>query len=342
MRHSIIARRTAWLMPLLWLSSLAATAQQGADLGVRVMEQGAEPRRALRYDPLPEANETMAARITSATFMVDGEREFPTAEEPDVKLTMTVTAKEPELGRTLVLEYMIVEAELTPRPGAQRMLIAIMREQLQAMKTLGFRLRGDARGLSMEITTQHNEETGPLLTERLRREAERLRLGVIPLPEEPVGVGAVWQLQSRVRDEGVMYEEIAEYTLRAFDGDQLLIDLSIVRVADRQTLETGLQLDADADVEIPPALRQAMRPRLLRAEVMGEGKAKVDLRQPARNELRLSLSHSRTMEVVTEGGRLTTTYREKRRMTVLPTAEDEREWAPQTPPPPTEMPRSRG
>jgi hypothetical protein len=55
-----------------------------------------------------------------------------------------------------------------------------------------------------------------------------------PFPKEPVGVGARWQTTSAIHLSGIDAKQVAEFTLRSVDGDQVTMDVKLTQTAPRQ------------------------------------------------------------------------------------------------------------
>ena len=59
---------------------------------------------------------------------------------------------------------------------------------------------------------------------------------VVPLPDEPVAVGARWRVVSMVRSGGVVLKQTATYRLTAADADGWTVELEAERIGEAQEI----------------------------------------------------------------------------------------------------------
>ena len=74
-----------------------------------------------------------------------------------------------------------------------------------------------------------------------------------PLPDEPIGLGARWEVITRVANGGADLVQDATYTLKARDGDKASLGVVVVQLAARDTVQApGLPPGVTATgVEVP-------------------------------------------------------------------------------------------
>jgi hypothetical protein len=71
----------------------------------------------------------------------------------------------------------------------------------------------------------------------------------VPLPEAAIGVGARWRVVTLLRTGGAFLKQTATYHLAAIAGDQLTVDVELVRVGERQLIAIpGMPADATAEL----------------------------------------------------------------------------------------------
>jgi hypothetical protein len=93
-----------------------------------------------------------------------------------------------------------------------------------------------------------------------------------PLPTEPVGIGAVWQVEAESNINGLVIKEVTTYTLRSLVDDVMEIDVKIEGKAD------------DAVLCAPKAIGGAMRFKSF--ATTGSGFIRQSLKQLAPLQLR--------------------------------------------------------
>lgn len=71
---------------------------------------------------------------------------------------------------------------------------------------------------------------------RVANVAESMRASSVVFPDEPVGVGATWDVMSRMTISGIMWDRKTTYILRALDDSTASVDASVVMRASSQAL----------------------------------------------------------------------------------------------------------
>lgn len=92
----------------------------------------------------------------------------------------------------------------------------------------------DARG-QLDSITLLDDPTGKNVDAREELVQRWLALAV-PLPAEPVGVGASWKVVMALRAGGAVVKQTTTYTLVAVDGDTWSIDMSSERIGEPQMI----------------------------------------------------------------------------------------------------------
>ncbi len=284
----------AAIMALLFIGPAASAVT--TDDEVALLEAGVEPLHTLRYAPEVGAGESMVLRRSSRTFTLDGDARYPSGSDPTYIIHVDSTAHPADAGHTLHVQHRVTTGRVEADATTSRHILRMLGAQMEAMNNLRIQLLGDARAVSMTINPLGEDDTGPMLTARLREEGQWLRLALAPLPQEPVGVGATWQWRRTLREGGIRYEDITEYKLESIAGDVVTLKVSIVRVAADQTLQP--EIDPESLDRLPPAARDAMKAKLRTAETVGEGEWRINLRKPFASEAELIL---RTRQQVAQG-----------------------------------------
>ena len=74
---------------------------------------------------------------------------------------------------------------------------------------------------------------------------QALRQISAPLPEEPVGVGAKWQLVTYLSQNGVSLKETATYQLEKVDGDRIQLAVQLDQTAPKQKVKSPVGVTVD-------------------------------------------------------------------------------------------------
>lgn len=200
---------------------------------VELIEEGAEPRRLLRYDVAPGARERLVLAVTGGKKIdVDGlgpiERNDPPWElDADV-----VVEKIDEVGDVHFL-WRVGRCALCD--GAGDDLAALDREMANVE---GFTVRGRASTQGIVHSVAFPEPKDLDFAARTMLEGLQIALNdfCTPLPTEPVGIGARWAVTRTTRQFGMRMVETTEYELVRIEGHRVGLRLKAALTAPEQPI----------------------------------------------------------------------------------------------------------
>ena len=209
-----------------------------------LLEAGKGARRVLRYALAPAA-QTLVARAQIQSHAFDGGWIDPVTLAP-VREGFEVT---PTAGGPVQLRGLIAELDRAGQPEAA---IAAAEGYLTRWRALLERRRADlafdARGGLGEVTFQ--TDPGGAADPDARDELLQRWLGlVVPLPEQPVGVGARWKVVTLLRSGGATMTQTAIYRLAAVARDRWTIEVDLTRLGRPQAITLpGLPAGTSAEL----------------------------------------------------------------------------------------------
>lgn len=228
---------------------------------VTLLAAGANARQPLRYRPSADASETGELDLVSGVDLALGELHPTAVRTPSVRLTLALRRRGGDDGGRLVVEAKVTKADVLPGSGPAAVADTV-REDLQAIAGWTFQVTFDERGLPAALMTDTRDVPPPLAALRARLEAA-LRGLLIPLPDEPVGTGARWEVRGAVRVGPVTADDRVEVQL-------VELGPSRARVAFKATRSAGAQPLA---VEgLPPGAALTLQ------ELSGAGQGRAELR----------------------------------------------------------------
>jgi len=283
-------RRKARFAALLACALAAAAAASGcqkrgerrdepAGLTLTLLDEGREPRRALRYpdDPPDEQRLSLTLRVSMKAEAPGSP--IPPVAMPGLRLLLDVAAR--RQGSLLRHELTVTDADLTGADAAHPTMVAGMRKGLDSLVGAAAVVSIDERGFQHELSLGLPGGLGPELTQFM--EAARIALGdlALPLPDEAIGVGAKWQVERTLDQGGVAVKEKTYYELIAAEGTRVQVRTRTVQSAEGQRAAlAGLPPGVSAEVL---SLRGA-----------GAGEVEIDLRRlvptSAREEIETDVS----------------------------------------------------
>jgi len=233
-----------------------------------VLSSGSAPHEKLVYEfgigKSVQLNLGMKMRLK----MNAGGRQMPAPEIPKVNMLFDLTAKAKAPNGDFELDAGVRSATVNPKGPLQEQIAVKMQPQLDAMK--GVRVHyfvspsGRVRDVDVKVTPG-NEANSQQTLGQMTQSFESM---VAPLPDEAVGVGAKWEVISRVSSSGADLLQWATYELTAREGTAMTIGLSVH------------QLAADSAISAP-GMPAGMKASLRRMHSEGRGQTKLDLTSPA-------------------------------------------------------------
>ena len=188
---------------------------------------GAEPRAPLRYALARGTTQRIELETRAKGRQLSGSSWSEVVELPVMTTAFTIATGESGA--------VVVEASAGPAEGAWA-LVAGRAFQLVADEQLRF------GGLSFA-------DGGPIGRAILDEAAQRLLALAVPVPTEPVGIGATWRVVTLLRQRPALVKQTATYTLLAREASRWTIGVELARVAEPQTAEDpGLPADTAVDV----------------------------------------------------------------------------------------------
>lgn len=206
-----------------------------------LLDPGAEPRHELRYHLRPDSSETMelTLRYSAANRMQAApERELTF---PVMKLVFKIELGEALPDGRVRYDFELAQTGLSNTAGADQSLVATAGAALKKAEGLRGSATVDSRGLISEGDLDIPAGLDPgmrVMMESMRSSMEQLSS---PLPAEPVGPGARWELRQVLVQGGVTLEQVTVFELAPpgepggeHEADQVVLRGELKQNADRQ------------------------------------------------------------------------------------------------------------
>lgn len=215
---------------------------------VAVLDAGQEPRLPLRYR-IPEGTTTSAtATFRVATLATSGDAEALSV-LPGLRLK-TVSGPASITERGVRFNVDVVEAEAVVPPNFDEALAADLQTGAAILDEVGASVEIDDRG--KRLSGGLNEAAKrPDIPKRLLRMIVNARTTVtrVRLPEEPVGLGARWQVRRELDVFGFRVTQVDTYQLVDRAGDELSLNLWVKQTGLPQTLsfpDEGIEISVES------------------------------------------------------------------------------------------------
>ena len=207
----------------------------GAAALVRLLEPGAEPRADLSYGIARGPSPKLGMAMDMAVRMSAGGQKNE-AKLPRMAMTLDGSADEKSDTNEWKILAHLIGITIDGKGEQAQQIAAAMRPQVEAMKGLGISYwlnpKGRVRDVKVELPKGF-PAAARTLVEGLNQSFESM---VAPLPREPVGLGAKWQVVSRMAASGADLLQSATYTLKARDGEHATLDVTMTQLSASDTI----------------------------------------------------------------------------------------------------------
>jgi len=216
---------------------ISLKADGGAKTTVKLLDPGAEPRTALRYKFQANRTEKMVMEISMAMAIEMGDQNLPETQMPVIRMTMTIDSKEVSPEGDLHYESELEQVEVLPKPGANPAMVHDMKQQMSSMQGLSGSGTITSRGFTKDAEIKFPPGIDPQQRQFMDNMKQSMDQISAPLPEEPVGRGARWQVTMPVETPAMKLTQIATYTLSEIQGDKVKFDVAIKQSAAPQEID---------------------------------------------------------------------------------------------------------
>ena len=197
----------------------------GAPSVVRLLETGGEPRTVLRYAIPSGAEEVAELHLGIVVEMKAKGSDLPKQNVPEIILRLELAS-----GADGHVDGTITKLTLEPKTTAEQALAKQMQPTLVGLQGLKLGYTMTPEGRVHDVKLAPGAESSATSRQMLDQLTQSLDSMVVPLPIEPVGVGAVWQVISRLR-AGADVLEFAKYRLQKQTGAVLELTSELTQLA---------------------------------------------------------------------------------------------------------------
>ncbi len=215
---------------------------------LKLVDPGAGPHVPLRFRPAAGTGATIDMTMTMAMKQRLGGQPVP-VQMIATRYTIDASILEVTPNGDIRYRFEYTDADVVPDAGIPADVLASMREGLRTM--IGLRVTGvlSDQGVSRQSSIDPPPGISPMIRQFVSGVEQLLEHLAAPLPQEPVGVGAGWVATRTRSQDGLKVRETARYTLAAYDGDTVEIQVEQEQVADPQLVQArGMPPGSVADL----------------------------------------------------------------------------------------------
>jgi len=255
-RHGLVLLAAASLS-LVIVSPVVGQQAPAASPTVTLVDAGEGPRQELRYRFEEGYSEQLALDLTTRTGMSMAGQQMPAVAIP-VRMLMTIRTTEVADDGTARFEFDTTSVEL----GGDLANAGL--GNLAGNAGLSGWIRVDSRGNTIEggVTPPTGADPGvSQITDGFEQSLQQMSA---PLPAEPVGIGARWQVVTSVDGGGFTISQTADYTLASRNGDDCEMAVALTQTAPAQPFNV-------------PGMPPGTEARLESLEGTGDGTMRINL-----------------------------------------------------------------
>jgi hypothetical protein len=228
-------------------SSNASNAGPPSESTVKLLAPGAEPRKALRLHPKPGDKQTLETLVKIAMNMKMGQTENPPMKMPGMKFILELTTKDVSSDGDITYENQISDASVVEEPGVMPQMAEAMKSAMESIKGSSGTATVSSRGLDKGSQFKMDPNADPQANQAMEQMKDTLANISIPFPEEPIGPGAKWEAQRKVKSQGMMIDQTTAYELVSLEGERATLKNTITEHAANQKIENptmpGIKVD---------------------------------------------------------------------------------------------------
>lgn len=190
---------------------------------ITVTNAGSEPHKIMEASPNVGDSSAIEMRMTIDTSVVVDGQEAPAQADPPMVLGLVFTIEEVTDDEiAMAFGYDSVEVEGNDDPALQETLDSItsMTGTIRTTRTGAF--------IDGELNTDGLDATLAPIVDQLEGQMADM---TVPMPSEPVGQGAEWDMVSQVESGGITFCNRASYQLAEFDGDNYQLQIELTQEA---------------------------------------------------------------------------------------------------------------
>lgn len=218
----------------------------GAPAIVTLSAPGAEPRRALRYSFTKGHQDQMSMTMAMGMAMDMQGMALPSIDLPTAHMKATMTTNDisgtGDASITAVLDGMTWDA------GGDPTILALL-QSAGDVKGMTYTVSMNRRGIMGKTDLDLSKIANPQLAQIMGSMSSSLQSLSLPLPEEPVGLGAKWEVRQALSTGMRMYQRV-QAELTAVSDHDCIIKVTVSQMAPPQAvsnpaLPAGIQASLD-------------------------------------------------------------------------------------------------
>jgi outer membrane murein-binding lipoprotein Lpp len=204
---------------------------------IKLIAPGAEPRHVLRYKLAKGGKEKLAMTMDMTMQTKVPGMEVPEVKVPTLTMVMDMEITDALPNEEFSYEFVMSDAKLVEVPGANAQMAKVTQEALDQAKGLRGQAIVNSRGFNRDAKVEFPETMMPQMQEMLAGTIKTVEQMSSPLPDEPVGKGAKWEIRQQIEQNGMKIDQVTLFELMELSGDNATLKAEVTQNAGQQTLQ---------------------------------------------------------------------------------------------------------
>lgn len=254
---------------------------------VKLLDAGQEPRAPMRLTVTSGQKEVLGMTMKMAMAM-DGVQKLPHTRLPAMVMNMGLTVTEVLAHGDFRYDFGLDSVDVVAGDSPPQMVTAL-RTALGGMKGMTGHSLLTSRAEVCEASVKIPEDVAPQLKQTMDGLQQSLAQVSVPFPEEAVGVGARWEVTTRLANQGVDLNQVTAYEI-------------VERTATTVKVATTITQRAAPQKMNPPGLPPGAVVHLDSLDSSGSGTTVFDLTKivPQSGQMTMSTKMAMTIEAMGE------------------------------------------
>ena len=221
----------------------------GAPAIVSLSAAGNAPRMPLRLKVAAGLKETLLMTMTMGVSLSAEGMALPAMDMPVMKMwaesVVTGVGPSGDISYDMAFTKLAVE----PGPGGDANMTQMIQAAAGEITALKGSMTMSNRAISKSATLDLNKITDPNMRQTLGAMSSQFESLSMPLPEEPVGVGAKWEVRQATSSAGATIFQRVQCELTALDANTATIKVTTEQTAPPQTITNPAMAGMQMNIE---------------------------------------------------------------------------------------------
>jgi hypothetical protein len=215
---------------------------------MKLLEPGSEPRQSLRLHFAAGDKQSIALSLKMNMAMQSPDMPIPPMKMPAIIMPMDLTIQNVAPDGTATYQLVAGDVTVASEPDSMPQIVDMMKASLSAVKGLTTIGTITSRAENRIVEVRMLEKADAQLTQTLQQLKDSLANVSTPLPDEPVGPGAKWQVHLPIKTQGMTVDQTMTYELVSVEGEHVTIRVALGQSAAAQKIENAAMPGISVDL----------------------------------------------------------------------------------------------